>query len=79
MARNVFGYFNPQSKEDREKDVRDIIYDRIVKMREGTFTYLGWKTLMEDNDAKNKCGVRFINEIKTKAKYIYHALTILLD
>ena len=34
---------------------------------------------MEDGDAENKCGVRFINEIKMKSKYLFHAFSMLFD
>ena len=43
------------------------------------FTYNGWKRLIEDQDEHGKCGVKFITNIKMKAKYLYHALAILLD
>ena len=59
--------------------MRDLIYERILKFREGAFTYHGWKRLIEDEDVNGKCGVRFIENIKIKAKYLYHALAILLN
>ena len=59
--------------------MRDIIYERILKMREGAFTYSGWRNVMEDNDENNKCGVRFVHNIKMKCKFVFHALTIFLE
>ena len=41
VTRNVFGYSKPKNKEERNKDVRDIIYERILKLRAGAFTYSG--------------------------------------
>ena len=78
-ARNVFGYSLPKNDEDRNKDVRDIIYERMVKMRDGAFTFNGWKQLIEFGDFSDRCGARFSDQIKMKAKYIYHALAILLN
>ena len=34
---------------------------------------------MEDEDRENKCGERFVYEIRNKCKYLFHALTILLE
>ena len=34
---------------------------------------------MEDGDKENKCGERFVCEVRNKAKYLFHALTILLE
>ena len=58
--------------------MRDIIYERILKFRDAVFTYSGWKNLIEDEDVNGKCGVRFIHDVKLKAKYLYHALNLLL-
>ena len=63
VARNVFGYSKPKNKEERNKDVRDIIYERILKFRAGAFTYSGWQNLMEDRDEINKCNNRFVHGI----------------
>ena len=41
LARNVFGSSKPKNKEERNKDVRDIIHERILKFRAGAFTYSG--------------------------------------
>ena len=75
----MFGYSAPKNKEERSKDVRDIIYERILQFREGVFTSSGWKELMEDQDTHNKYSVRYIDGIKTKAKYVFHSLAVLLD
>ena len=79
LARNLFGYTTPKNDEENNKDVRDIIYERILKMREGAFTYSGWRNVMEDNDENNKCGVRFVHNIKMKCKFVFHALTVFLE
>ena len=34
---------------------------------------------MEHADKKNKCDGRFINTIQMKAKYLFHAFSILID
>ena len=78
-ARKVFGYSNPKNDEQANKDIRDILYERIIKLQEGAFTYSGWMNLMEDKDEHQKCEPRFIYSIQTKAKYLLHALTILLE
>ena len=78
-ARNVFGYSKPKSEEEANRDVRDIIYERMLQFQKGAFTYSGWRDLMEHADKKNKCDVRFINAIQMKAKYLFHAFSILID
>ena len=78
-ARKVFGSHLPNTEEEREKDVRDIIYEEIVKFRHIVFTYNWCKALMKDEDMNEKCGVRFIEGIKNKSKYIYHALSLLFE
>ena len=57
----MFGYAKPKNDEERNKDVRDIIYDRIIKFRNAAFTFSGWKDLLNDGDANEKCGVRFVD------------------
>ena len=37
------------------------------------------KEFIEDTDKEDEYGIRFIVEIKEKEKYLFHALTILLD
>ena len=78
-AHKVFGYSAPKNNEERDKDVRDIIYQRIERFQNGVYTFSGWRQLMEDGDKENKCGERFVCEVRNKAKYLFHALTILLE
>ena len=78
-ARNIFGYSKPKSDEEKNIDVRDIIYDRIVLFQGASYTHSGWKSVMEDSDVNNKCGLKFIDNIRTKSKYLYHSLTIFLE
>ena len=37
-AKKTFGYFNPEKKEDDNVPVRDIMYDRIIKLRKAALT-----------------------------------------
>ena len=59
--------------------MRDIIYDRIILFQGASYTHSGWKSVMEDSDVNNKCGLKFIDNIRTKSKYLYHSLTIFLE
>ena len=47
---NVFGYYKSKIEEDANKDVRDVIYERILSFQKGAFTYHGWRDIMEDGD-----------------------------
>jgi hypothetical protein len=66
-------------EEQRIKDIRDIIYERILCFRKAAYTFSGWRNLMEDDDSNNMCSVRFIDSVKKKAKYLLHSLTIMLE
>ena len=37
--RILFGYAKPKNDEERKKDVRDIIYERIIKFQNAAFTF----------------------------------------
>lgn len=69
----------PKDDEERNKDVRDIIYNRMIKFWSAMFTYSGWRGVLEDGDKHDKYDEKFIYALQTKAKYLYHELSILLE
>ena len=78
-ARNIFGYSSPKNKEEKNIDVIDTLYERIIKFHNSVFTYSEWRELMEDNGKENKCGEKCIHNTKVKSKYLFHILSVLLD
>ena len=59
-ARKTFGYYNPKNKEDEEISVRDIVYERVIKLRKAALTSVGWKDAVEDRDIHKKCTAPFV-------------------
>ena len=54
-AKKIFGYLNP-SPEDEEMDVREIVRQRIIRLRHGALTSDGWRHLLDDGDSEASYG-----------------------
>ena len=59
-AKKYFGYHKPKNKEDEEKPVRDVIYERMILFRNAALTPHGWRNILDDADVDNVCPALFI-------------------
>ena len=60
-------------------NVREIVKNRIIRLRNGALTSNGWRDLLDDKDVDNKCHASFIFLIQKKCRYLSQALTILYN
>ena len=72
----MFDFYN--QSDDVSCNIKEVTYDRLAKLKRGMLTCNGWKQLMEDKDANNKCHQTFIFTVQKKCKYLYHAVNIAL-
>ena len=75
-AKKFFGWSETVG-EDAEVSVREIISERIVRLRKGALTNSGWRDVLDNGDIGNKCGAPFIMLIQQKCKFLPQALSIL--
>ena len=78
-ARKFFGYYKPETKDEDEYPVSDIMHDRIIMLRKAALTSSGWREVLEDRDIENHCNAQFIFQIQRKAKFLSQALAILYN
>ena len=69
---------NP-STDDEEIGVKEIVRQRIIRLRHGALASDGWRHLLDDGDIDNKCQAPFIFLIQKKCRYLSQALTILYN
>ena len=78
-AKKLFAYLHPTSNEERSKPVEEIILSRIQRFYYAVHSVTGWREVLEDEDANNKCSERDVFKIRHKCLFLYEALTIFVN